>query len=75
MLRFLQMRCPFLTRPPGVPCARQGERKGTVFLKRHRVPKADGGFYGVADLNVGTTIDVRCGAARVTCVSSPPLCD
>jgi hypothetical protein len=35
----------------GIP---QGERKGTVFLKRHRVPKPDGGFYGVADLNVGT---------------------
>jgi len=39
----------------GIP---QGERKGTVFLKRHRVPKSDGGFYGVADLNVGTTIDL-----------------
>eukprot|EP00966_Prymnesium_polylepis_P199504 4623338-Prymnesium_polylepis.1 len=32
----------------GIP---QGERKGTVFLKRHRVPKPDGGFYSVADLN------------------------
>ena len=39
----------------GIP---QGERKGTVFLKRHRVPKPDGGFYGVADLNVGTQIDL-----------------
>merc|ERR1719171_269303 len=39
----------------GIP---QGERKGTVFLKRHRVPKPDGGFYGVADLNVGTMLDL-----------------
>jgi len=39
----------------GIP---QGERKGTVFLKRHRVPKAEGGFYAVADLNVGNTIDL-----------------
>jgi len=39
----------------GIP---QGERKGTVFLKRHRVPKPEGGFYGVADLNVGTMIDL-----------------
>ena len=39
----------------GIP---QGERKGTVFLKRHRVPKTEGGFYSVADLNVGGTIDL-----------------
>jgi len=39
----------------GIP---QGERKGTVFLKRHRVPKPEGGFYGVADLNVGSQIDL-----------------
>lgn len=39
----------------GIP---QGERKGTVFLKRHRVPKPEGGFYGVADLNVNQTIDL-----------------
>jgi len=39
----------------GIP---QGERKGTVFLKRHRVPKPDGGFYGVADLAVGHTVDL-----------------
>jgi len=39
----------------GIP---QGERKGTVFLKRHRVPKPDGGFYSVADLNVNNTIDL-----------------
>jgi hypothetical protein len=39
----------------GIP---QGERKGTVFLKRHRVPKEGGGFYGVADLNVGKQINM-----------------
>ena len=54
--------------PPPEPCARthvcrpargrQGERKGTVFLKRHRVPKEGGGFYGVADLNVGVQLSV-----------------
>ena len=39
----------------GIP---QGERKGTVFLKRHRVPKKEGGFYGVGDLTVGTQLDL-----------------
>ena len=39
----------------GIP---QGERKGTVFLKRHRVPKEEGGFYGVHDLTVGKTLAV-----------------
>ena len=47
----------------GIP---QGERKGTVFLKRHRVPKPDGGFYGVADLNVGTQIDLYGRVFQVT---------
>jgi len=47
----------------GIP---QGERKGTVFLKRHRVPKPDGGFYGVADINVGTTIELYGRVFQVT---------
>jgi len=47
----------------GIP---QGERKGTVFLKRHRVPKPDGGFYGVADLQVGQEIDLYSRVLQVT---------
>ena len=43
---------------PFTGCSLQGERKGTVFLKRHRVPKEGGGFYGVADLNVGTQVNM-----------------
>ena len=39
----------------GIP---QGERKGTVFLKRHRVPKADGSYYTATDLAVGTELDL-----------------
>lgn len=39
----------------GIP---QGERKGTVFLKRHRVPKKDGGFFGVGDFNIGAELDL-----------------
>ena len=44
----------------------QGERKGTVFLKRHRVPKPDGGFYGVNDLKVGMQIDLYSRVLQVT---------
>ena len=44
----------------------QGERKGTVFLKRHRVPKPDGGFYGVNDLKVGVQIDLYSRVLQVT---------
>jgi len=47
----------------GIP---QGERKGTVFLKRHRVPKPDGGFYGVNDLKVGMQIDLYSRVLQVT---------
>jgi len=47
----------------GIP---QGERKGTVFLKRHRVPKPDGGFYGVTDLKVGMEIDLYSRVLMVT---------
>ena len=39
----------------GIP---QGERKGTVFLKRHRVPKADGSYYTATDLAVGAELDL-----------------
>jgi len=39
----------------GIP---QGERKGTVFMKRHRVAKPDSSFYSVADLNVGCQLDL-----------------
>merc|ERR1719238_1504556 len=39
----------------GIP---QGERKGTIFLKRHRVAKPDSSFYSAADLNVGVTLDL-----------------
>lgn len=39
----------------GIP---QGERKGTVFLKRHRVPKPDGDFFNATDLNVGVQLDL-----------------
>jgi len=39
----------------GIP---QGERKGTVFLKRHRVPKPDGSTFTPADLNVGVELDL-----------------
>jgi len=39
----------------GIP---QGERKGTVFLKRHRVAKPNGGFFGATDLNVGVQLDL-----------------
>tara|TARA_B110001452_G_scaffold43255_2_gene33122 strand:- start:2096 stop:2986 length:891 start_codon:yes stop_codon:yes gene_type:complete len=45
---------PTVHRPPRV-C--QGERKGTVFLKRHRVPKPDGGFYGVGDLTAAARVE------------------
>ena len=44
----------------------QGERKGTVFLKRHRVPKPDGGFYGVTDLKVGLEIDLYSRVLMIT---------
>merc|ERR1719310_2145167 len=47
----------------GIP---QGERKGTVFLKRHRVPKPDGGFYGVGDLKVGMEIDLYSRVLQIT---------
>ena len=47
-------------------CCLQGERKGTVFLKRHRVPKPDGGFYGVNDLSVGVQIDLYSRVLQVT---------
>merc|ERR1712226_956530 len=39
----------------GIP---QGERKGTIFLKRHRAQKPDGSFYSCADLNVGVSLDL-----------------
>merc|ERR1712166_858161 len=42
----------------GIP---QGERKGTVFLKRHKVPKPShegGGFITARDLNVGVQLDL-----------------
>lgn len=39
----------------GIP---QGERKGTIFLKRHRVAKPEGGFYSATDLNVGAQLDL-----------------
>uniref|UniRef100_A0A7S4B0V8 EF-hand domain-containing protein n=1 Tax=Chrysotila carterae TaxID=13221 RepID=A0A7S4B0V8_CHRCT len=41
----------------GIP---QGERKGTVFLKRHRVPKPDSpsSFYAASDLAVGRELDL-----------------
>ena len=36
----------------------QGERKGAVFLKRHRAPKPEGGFFEPADFKVGETIEI-----------------
>jgi hypothetical protein len=39
----------------GIP---QGERKGTIFLKRHKVLKPDGTFYTASDLNVGVLLDL-----------------
>merc|ERR1712137_361329 len=40
----------------GIP---QGERKGTVFLKRHRVPKEDSqSYYSASDLGVGKELDL-----------------
>lgn len=34
----------------GIP---QGERKGVIFLKRHRIPKSTNDFYSLQDLNIG----------------------
>jgi len=42
----------------GIP---QGERKGTVFLKRHKAPRPaseGGGFFTAVDLNVGVQLDL-----------------
>lgn len=32
--------------------------KSAVYLKRHRVPKPEGDFFGATDLNIGLTIDI-----------------
>jgi hypothetical protein len=47
----------------GIP---QGERKGTIFLKRHRVPKKTGGFYTVDDLAIGAELDFYDRVFRLT---------
>ena len=44
----------------------QGERKGAVFLKRHRAPKQDGGFFGPADFKVGETIEIHYCVYKLT---------
>jgi len=47
----------------GIP---QGERKGTIFLKRHRIPKNENEFYGVQDLNIGQEVNFYGRVFRLT---------
>lgn len=44
----------------------QGEHKGTVFLKRHRIPKSDGSMFTHADLNVGVEVQLYGRAYLIT---------
>merc|ERR1711998_278438 len=47
----------------GIP---QGERKGVIFLKRHRIPKNEMEFYSLQDLNVGAHVNFYGRVFRLT---------